>query len=252
MKNTAKNTVLITGGSAGIGFEIAKLLSEKGNHVIITGRDEDRLNKAAAQLKNVTAIQCDISKEKDMDELIERVKKDFPQMNILINNAGRAIAYKLLDENANAYDKAKEEMQTNYFAVVRLIEKLLPQLKKQAESAIVNVSSVVAYVPGRIATYSATKAALHNYTQSLRMQLEEISNVKVFELMPPLVNTELSKDIGGANGIHPSEVAEGLFKGLEKDEYEIHVGMTEDFYKLYLSSPAEAVRKMFNSRPVVK
>lgn len=252
MKNTNKNTVLITGGSAGIGFEIAKLLTEKGNHVIITGRNADRLRKAEAQLKNVTAIQCDISKEQDMDALVAKISKDFPQMNILINNAGCAYAYNPVDENADAYDKAKDEMQTNYFAVVRLIEKLLPQLKQQAESAIINVSSVVAFVPGRIATYSASKAALHSYSQSLRMLLEEVSNVKVFELMPPLVNTELSKDIGGANGIHPSIVAEELYKALEKDEYEIHVGMTADFYKLYLSSPTEAIKKMYSSRAPIK
>ncbi len=253
MKNTSGNTILITGSSAGIGFEMAKLLSAKGNHIIMTGRDKERLMKAASGLTNITAIQCDIRKEKDMDELVARIEKEFPQMNILINNAGRAIAYPLLEEGINAYEKAKDEMQTNYFAVIRLIEKLLPQLKKQPESAIVNVSSVVAFVPGRIATYSATKAALHNYTQSLRMQLAEVTdNVKVFELMPPLVNTELSKDIGGANGIHPSVVAEALWQGLENDTYEIHAGMTADFYKLYLSSPEAALQKMFASRAPIK
>ena len=91
MKNTNQNTVLITGGSAGIGFEIAKLLSEKGNHVIITGRDKERLKKAAAQLKVVTPINCDVSKEKDVYLLVKRLNDEFPALNMVINNAGLAL-----------------------------------------------------------------------------------------------------------------------------------------------------------------
>ncbi len=244
MKNTNQNTVLITGGSAGIGFEIAKLLSEKGNHVIITGRDKERLKKAAAQLKVVTPINCDVSKEKDVYLLVKRLRDEFPALNMVINNAGVALVYNLVDEEANAFSKAKDEMLTNYFSVIRLNELLLPQLKKQKEAAIVNTSSVVAFVPGiSLPTYAASKAALHSYTQSLRLSLED-TNIKVFELMPPLVNTELSKDIGGANGIHPSQVAQELFDAFEKDKYEIHVGNTANMYELFRSSPSEAFKRM--------
>lgn len=245
---TTKNTILITGGSAGIGFEIAKLFSKNGNHVIITGRDRERLRKAAEQLEHVTSIACDISNERDMDDLVQRIKAEFPNLTMLINNAGRALKYDLLEEDVDAYAIAKEEMQTNYFAVIRLTEKLLPQLKTQPEAAIVNVSSIVAFVPGSLVTYSASKAALHSYTQALRLQLEDVSAIKVFELMPPLVNTELSKEIGGANGIPPSEVAERLLDAMERDEYEIHVGQTADLYKLFLSSPAEALLRLNSQR----
>ncbi|MEI9935219.1 MAG: SDR family NAD(P)-dependent oxidoreductase [Ferruginibacter sp.] len=249
---TTNNTILITGGSAGIGFEIAKLFSAKGNHVIILGRNEERLQKAAAQLKNATAIAEDVSNAADIDQLVKRLKDDFPNLNIVINNAGRALVYNLVTENVNAFDKAQDEMLTNYLSIIRLNEKLLPVLKQQKDAAIVNVSSVVAFVPGSLSTYSASKAALHSYTQALRIALEKVSGVKVFELMPPLVDTEFSAPIGGSNGIHPSVVAERLLTGLEKDEYEIHVGQTEDIYRLYLSSPQEALNFLNNHRQQVE
>jgi uncharacterized oxidoreductase len=243
---TNNNTILITGGSAGIGFEIAKLFSSKGNHVIITGRDKNRLERAAAKLSDATAIQCDISNAADVEKLVQQLNTDFPKLNIVINNAGRANVYKLSDTGANAYEKGADEMLTNYLSVVRLNEQLLPALKKQPEAAIVNVSSIVAFVPGAmLPTYAASKAALHSYTQSLRVALSK-SPVKVFELMPPLVDTELSKEIGGANGISPTVVASELFSALEKNEYEIHVGNTAHLYKAFLSSPAEALKMMNN------
>jgi uncharacterized oxidoreductase len=249
---TTNNTVLITGGSAGIGYELAKIMLANGNRVIVTGRDERRLKEATASLMGVVPIKSDVSNEKEMDKLIERIYLEFPDTNILINNAGKALVYPLLGRDANPYENAKEEMQTNYFSAIRLIQRMIPHLKTQASSAIVNVSSVLALVPGRLVTYSASKAALHSYTQALRMLLAEESNIKVFELMPPLVNTELSKDIGGENGVHPSVVAERLLKGLGNDEYEIHVGQTEQIYKLFLSSPEEALKKIFASRKAIK
>ena len=236
---TVNNTVLITGGGAGIGFETAKLLSENGNQVIITGRNADTLNKAVAQLKNVTAIVSDVSKEEDVLALVERLNKDFPSLNIVINNAAAAQVYKL-EAGVDAFSKAANEMHTNYLSVIRLNELLLPLLSKQAEAAIVNVSSIVAIAPGsRLPGYAASKAALHSYTQTLRFTLSN-TNIKVFELMPPLVNTEFSKEIGGENGMPPSGVAAALLDAFISDNYEIHVGNTADFYKLFLSSPADA------------
>lgn len=240
---TTNNTILITGGSAGIGFAIAKTLSEKGNHVIITGRNADRLEKAAAQLKNVTAIVSDVTNELDVDKLVNTLREKFPKLNVVINNAGNAYVYKWTSGTA-VVGKAKDEMLTNYFSVLNLNEKLLPLFSNQEEAAIVNVSSIVSFVPGvNIPGYSATKAALHSYTQSLRYVLKD-SSVKVFELMPPLVNTEFSAEIGGANGIPPQQVADELLAALEKDIYEIHVGNTADLYKAFLSSPQDALHGM--------
>jgi len=240
---TINNTVLITGGSAGIGFEIAKTLSEKGNKVIITGRNADRLNEAVARLSNVTGIVCDVTNEEEVNRLTDKLRSDFPDLNLVINNAGQAYINTLT--NGKAFDQAGDEMLTNYLSIIRINEKLLPILSAQNEAAIVNVSSIVAFVPNNIAaTYGASKAALHSYTQSLRIILAKSGNVKVFELMPPLVNTDFSQEIGGANGISPAVVAEDLVNALQTDQYEIHVGNTANIYKLFHSSPSDALLAM--------
>ena len=245
MKTTG-NTVLVTGGGSGIGFEIAKLLSSKGNQVIITGRNADRLQSATAGLTNVTAIAADITKEADVQLLAQRLQAEFPDLNIVINNAGNASVFDTSAAGVNGFDKAAEEILVNYLSVIRLNEKLLPVLKQQETAAIVNVSSIAALVPNRsIPTYAASKAALHSYSQTLRINLENSgSHVKVFELMPPLVNTDFSKEIGGHNGMPPLEVAEDLLDAFENDEYEIHTGKTADIFKLFLSSPADALAAM--------
>lgn len=245
---TTQNTILITGGSAGIGLAIAKSFSEKGNQVIITGRSAERLQQAVAKLKNTTAIQCDVTSEEDVDKLVATIKKDFPQLNVLINNAGNAFYYQQ-GIGANAVDKAREEIVTNYLAPISLTEKLLPVLQEQKEAAVVNVTSIVAFAPNKgMATYGASKAALHSYSLSLRLALEPTS-IKVFELMPPLVDTEFSSVIGGAvNGIPPSEVADALLTAFEANEYQIHVGRTAQIYALSLSSPAEALAAMNQRR----
>jgi uncharacterized oxidoreductase len=241
---TSGNTVLITGGSAGIGFEIAKLFAVKGNHVIITGRNKQRLEQAAAQLPQVTTVLSDVTGEKDVILLADRLRNEFPALNILINNAGLAAVY-TLTPHANAFEKAGDEMLTNYLSVIRLTERLLPGLAKQPAAAIVNVTSVVAIAPYHgVPTYAASKAALHSYTQSLRLTLAKTTAIKVFELMPPLVNTAFSKEIGGENGIAPAIVASNLLEAMEKDEYEIHVGNTAQIYELYLSSPEQALSAM--------
>lgn len=242
--NITGKTILITGGGSGIGFQIAKLLSEKGNKVIITGRTEEKLQKAAAQLTNITAIASDVNDEASLDTLLTKIKSSFGRLDILINNAGQAYVYKL-GEGVGAAAKAAHEMQTNYTSVIALTEKAFPLLKAQSEAAVVNVTSIVAFVPGiNLATYAASKAALHSYSQALRYTLAIDSQVKVFELMPPLVNTDFSAEIGGANGIPPLQVAEELITGFENDEYEIHVGGTADLYKLFLHSPQEAMNAL--------
>ncbi len=242
---TSNNTILITGGGSGIGLEMAKLFSSD-NTVIITGRTADKLHKAVKELPNVKSITADINNAEDVDNLVEKLHADHPDLNIVINNAGLAHYFRLTDPNANAFEKAGEEIMTNYLSIVRLTEKLLPLLQKQQEAAFVNVSSIAAFSPGVVLPgYAVSKAALHSYSQVLRISLEKLDKqpvVKVFELMPPLVNTSFSKDIGGENGISPQDVALELKKALENDTYEIHVGATAEFYKLYLSSPEAALQ----------
>jgi uncharacterized oxidoreductase len=241
---TSNNTILVTGGSAGIGFEIARQLSNLDNQVIITGRNKERLEKAAAQLPNTTAIVADVSDPKDVDRLVKTLYRDFPNLNIVINNAGKAYAYSLVEEGINAFEKAGEEILTNYLSIIRLNEKLLPLLQQRLQAAIVNVSSIVSIAPNHtISTYSDSKAALHSYSLSLRHALRQ-TNVRVFELQPPLVNTEFSAGIGGEKGIPAAQVADDLLKALATDNFEIRVGDTEGIYQLYLSSPAAAFQAL--------
>lgn len=244
---TSNNKILIIGGSAGIGFSIAQLLSAD-NKVVITGRNAARLQAAAVQLKNTTAIVGDISDAADVDRLVEQVYREHPDLNIVINNAGKAFAYDLAAAQAAGYDKAGQEILTNYLSIIRLNEKLLPLLRRQAQAAIVNVTSIVAFAPGaRLATYAASKAALRSYTQSLRYTLRS-TNIKVFELMPPLVDTEFSTEINGHLGIKPEVVAEDLVKALSEDRLEIRVAGTDDLYKVFLSSPEQALEIINSSR----
>ena len=247
--NTTNKTVLITGGGSGIGFEIAKLFSENGSKVIITGRSEAKLKQAAAKLTNVDHFAADITKAEDVNKLVSHINANYPTLDVLINNAGNAAAYNL-GEDAGVFEKAGDEILTNYLSVLRLTEKLLPVLGKQPEAAIVNVTSILALTPAyTIPTYSASKAALRSYTQILRFTLEKSgSPIKVYELMPPLVNTEFSKEIGGEKGIAPEVVAQDLLDAFEANTYEVHVGQTADFYKGFFASSAEAVNALNQGR----
>ncbi|WP_172279850.1 SDR family oxidoreductase [Chryseobacterium sp. LAM-KRS1] len=243
--NITNNTILITGGGSGIGLEIAKLLNPS-NKIIIVGRNKEKLDNAAQGLENVFTIQADITDENDINRLIEEIKINFGTLNILINNAGHAYAYTLSD-SSDTYTKAIAEFTTNYFAPIRLTEKLLPLLKQQNNAAIVNVSSIVAFIPGsHVPTYSDSKAALHSYTRLLRYELAKDTGIKVFELMPPLVDTDFSVEIGGReNGIPASVVAEDLVKALEQDTFEVRVGNTEMVYSNFFAG-SQGAFEVFN------
>lgn len=243
---TTNNTILITGGSAGIGFEMAKLFSEAGNQVIITGRNKERMDKAIAKLKNTKDIVSDVTIAEDVDKLVDQLQKEYPQLNVVINNAGSANYYNMTEPGINAFEKASEEILTNYLSIIRLNERLLPLLKQHSEAAIVNVSSIVAFAAraNTLPTYGASKAALHSYTNSLRIMLED-TPIKVFELMPPLVDTEFSAEIGGAtNGILAKQVAEDLLIGMENDEFEIHEGRTAEIFNNFFPLSSQAVLVM--------
>ncbi|PIF30464.1 putative oxidoreductase [Flavobacterium sp. 9] len=228
---TSGNTIFISGGSAGIGLAIAKKLNAAGNKVIINGRNSERLENALKQLDNAVAIQGDLSIESDRIRIAKQLKEDYPDVNIIINNAGAAFSY-LLNETLNAHEKAAIEMNTNYLSVIHFTELLLPHLIQKTEGAIVNISSIAVFGSHKLVpTYGATKAALHSYTVALRYTYEEEKNLQIYEVYPPLVNTEFSAEIGGANGIPPEEVADELFIALEKSQFDVPVGDSKQFFK---------------------
>ncbi len=230
---TSSNTVFISGGSAGIGLAIAKKLSEAGNKVIINGRSEERLENALKDLGNAVAIQGDLSIETERIRIAGELAEKHPDLNIIINNAGAAFMNDLNDSNNNAAEKAYLEMNTNYISVIHFTSLVLPQLLQQEEAAVVNISSIAAFRSNKyLPTYSASKAALHSYTQGLRDTFAENEKLQVYEVYPPLVNTEFSAEIGGANGIPASEVADEFFAALELNQFEVPVGETKKIHAL--------------------
>lgn len=234
MKTTG-NTIFISGGSAGIGLAIAKKFSEAGNKIIINGRNQERLQTALAQLNNAIAIQGDLSAKADRLKIAEELKSNHPEVNIIINNAGAAFMNDLSDSDNNAAEKAYEEINTNYISVIDFTALTLPILLQQKEAAIVNVSSIAVFRSNKyLPTYSASKAALHSYTQGLRDTFSENQNLNVYELYPPLVNTEFSAEIGGANGIPASQVADELFLALQHNQFEVPVGDAKKIHELVI------------------
>lgn len=233
--------VLITGGGSGIGLSIAKTLTEGGANVILVGRNEEKLKKAAASLNNAAYIAADISNDTDVKRLIDTVKNQHGGIDILINNAGVS-NYVPAVFTEEYEEKAKQEMDINFHAVVNLTNKFLPGLKERGDSAIVNVVSILAYIPSVYAvSYSASKAALHSYSQSLRLHLErEGTDVKIFEVFPPLVDTDMTAGLDSPK-LAPEVIATDLLAALLNDDFSVRSGVTEDIYQAALASPEKAL-----------
>lgn len=187
------NTILITGGSAGIGLALAEEFIRLGNKIIITGRDTAKLEKAKKKLGDVVTIQCDAGNADSISKMAAQVKASHPNLNVLINNAG-IFSYKNLANPSKNIEHLTQEIDINLNGPIRTTSALIGVLRKN-KGVIMNVSSGLAFVPLMCAPiYCATKAGLHSYTIALRQQLEK-SGVEVIELMPPAVRTELTADL---------------------------------------------------------
>lgn len=229
---TSGNTILITGGATGIGLAMAEAFINAGNEVIVCARTEDNLKQAKNKLPQLHVKKCDVSKEADRNELYDWAVSNFSGLNVLVNNAGiqRMIDFKKGAEDLFRHraSDGEDEIEVNLRALVYLSALFTPFLMKKEEAAIVNVSSGLAFYPmAPMPVYCATKAAVHSFSLTLRQQLESTS-VKVFELIPPMVDTDLDKGARKARGqtyfgITPGEVVAPAMKAFEKDEYEIRV-----------------------------
>jgi uncharacterized oxidoreductase len=188
MKTTG-NTILITGGGSGIGRGLAEALQANGNRVVIAGRRQATLEATVAANPGMEFLTLDIEDPKAIKVFAEKVAAEYPALNVLMNNAGIMRAENVL-EGQNMAD-VEAIVTTNLLGPIRLTAALLPLLRKQAQSTVINVSSGLAFVPLALTpTYSATKAAIHSYTCSLRYQLKD-TTTEVLEIIPPYVQTDL-------------------------------------------------------------
>lgn len=194
------NTILITGGGSGIGRELAQRWHDTGNTVVVAGRTEESLRESAEGRENIHVMTLDASDAGDIARFVGDILERFPALNVLVNNAG-IMRYEDITGSRDLAD-AEAEVTTNLLGPIRLTDALIDHLKAQDGAAIVNVTSGLAFVPmPKAATYSATKAALHSYTVSLRKKLE--GQIEVIELAPPGVQTELTPGQSSREGYMP-------------------------------------------------
>jgi uncharacterized oxidoreductase len=220
------NTVLVTGGASGIGLALATRLYRAGNVVAVCGRREDKLREARERLPSLMTRVCDLSRADERRELVEWVARDLPDLNVLVNNAGVQRYPELT--GASDWASAEEEIAINFSAPVHLTMLLCPQLMRQKMAAIVNITSGLAFTPlARAPVYSATKAALHSFTLSLRHQLAD-TPVQVIEIAPPAVDTDLGGPGLHTFGVNLDEFADAVMPRLAAGELEIGYGFAEE------------------------
>jgi uncharacterized oxidoreductase len=246
----AGNTVLITGGATGIGFALAQKFAEAQSEVIMCGRRKRKLQDAKTKIPDAHVRKCDISVESDRISLLRWLTRNFPALNLLVNNAG---IQRQVDFTSPTVSKlpsaADDELAINLEATIRLCALFLPRLLKRQRAGVVNISSGLAFVPiAAMPIYCATKAAIHSFTISLRHQLRATS-VRVFEAIPPTTDTELDASFAGEEerayrGITPQEVAEAIIHGLEADKEEIIIGQADGLRKAAMQDPEQIFNRL--------
>lgn len=238
------NTVLITGGSSGIGLALAKRFLKHNNTVLITGRDEEKLAMVKQQHPELDIFCCELADHRALNSLADYIQQNYPGLNVLVNNAAVQYQYSFQVEDNSM--KIDYEVKTNFIAPVKLTNLLLPALAAQQSAAIINISSGLFLAPKRSApVYCATKAALHSFSKSLRYQLET-TNVKVFEIIPALVDTPMTAGRGKGK-ISSEQLANEFFRNFSADRYESYIGKTKLLKLLSRLAPGLADRLMKNS-----
>jgi uncharacterized oxidoreductase len=247
------NTVLITGGTSGFGYEFASRLIELGNTVIITGRNQAKLDQTKKNLPKVHTFQSDVSDPTAIKTLFDTVTKLFPNLNILINNAGEMRKINLHDPSIDLHD-ITQEIDINLSGPIRMIQQFLPHLKTQKTAAVMNVTSGLALVPFPIAPiYGATKSGLRSYTKSLRVQLKK-TNIKVFELVAPAAKTPLNDkfqgDVDPKSLMEVDKLVAVALKGLVNNTLDIYPGLANVIRIVSRIAPNFLLKQL--SKPVDK
>jgi uncharacterized oxidoreductase len=229
------NTVLITGGSSGIGYAMAEAFLAAGSTVIACARSQQRLIDAQRKHPDLHVRVCDVADDKARKDLAAFVADRFPKLNVLVNNAGvqRDID---LTNGVGEFLAGENEIRVNLEAPIVLSALLIPLLARNPQPALINVSSGLGFVPmAHMPVYCASKAGMHAFSMAMRVQLRKLG-VKVFEIVPPMVDTALNpagraKRGGHGAGLGPEEFVAAAMRGLENDTPEIGYGMTADFAK---------------------
>lgn len=214
--------VFITGGGSGIGLALAREFLKTGNRVTICGRDPDKLERAVQENPGLEMLRADISQQQGLELIEQELAGRLSSVSILINNAAVGHAYCMLRDD-NPFEKMELELQTDLMAPIRLTRVFLPTLLSREHAAVVNVTSGFAVWPcSSLPGYSTAKGGLHAFTRVLRNQLKQTS-IKVFEVLPPMVETEMVKE-SNAKKISTDQVVAATFAGMRRDRGEIPIG----------------------------
>ncbi|MDR6764428.1 putative oxidoreductase [Flavobacterium sp. 2755] len=237
------NVILITGGTSGLGLEMAKRFVGLGNQVIVCSRDLKKLEETKKLLPSVKTCQCDISNEVERIQLYNRIMGTFPKLNVLINNS--AIVYRTdFMNDGQSYEKAVEEINTNLIAPIHLSKLFLSHLSARPNAALINITTGLIYVPRCIYPfYNATKSALHSFTQTLRHQLQG-SPTSIIEVLFPAVNTPWHAGAPPKIAISAEKAIDEMILGIGKGNTEIKVAGVKKLYLLSRLLPKLAFKKI--------
>lgn len=236
--NLGENIIVLTGGTSGIGLELLKQFYALNNKIIVTSTRQSKLDDLKHKFPKISTLVCDLGDEKSVRELIAVCREKHRDINILINNAGIQNNYDWLTEE-NGFSKIENEIRVNFTSPMQLINGLLPILSENKNAAIINVSSGLAFAPKRSAPiYCATKAAIHNATKALRYQLEN-SEVKMFEIIPPLVETPMTEGRGKGK-ITPKQLVDEFMRNFKRNRLESNIGKTKLLRLIQRISPKMA------------
>ncbi len=243
MKN---KIIVITGGATGIGLAIVKELITH-NTVVSLDRNASKIAALKTAVPEITSITADVTSEEDLSKAMDAIEKLYGKIDLLINNAGKGSQFDFVNTSEKKLMENMEmEIAINYLAPVQLTKKALPLLQKSTEPVVVVISSGLAYVPmAFLGTYCASKAAVHFVTMSMRHQLANLK-IRVVEVLPPVVDTELSKEATIAK-MPPDKFAKLFLEKLEKGENVMNIGQTAGLEKFSRFLPKTAF-KMLNKR----
>jgi uncharacterized oxidoreductase len=241
------NTVFVTGGTSGIGKGLAEGFYKLGNQVIISGRREDRLQDICASNPGMRYFVLDVRDPEAIRTVARKAVAEFPSLNCVFNNAGVQRRMELTPGTPLDEEGLRDEINTNFLGVILVATEFIPHLIRQANAVLVNVSSGLAFVPlARFPVYCATKAAVHSYTLSLRQKLKG-SGVKVIELIPPYVATDLGgpRKTVAPGGPQPMPLQDFIAQAMQElatESDELAIG---DAKNLVAATNPEILKKVF-------